>query len=47
MPRDRVPSLFRGYTPRSDPQTLGVWPQALRALFSGRSPGAPCSSWYG
>ena len=31
----------------STPQTQGVLPQALRALFRGRSPGAPCSSWYG
>ena len=49
MLRGRVASsLPRGMPPRFDPQTQGVLPQALRALFlRGRSPGAPCSSWYG
>ena len=37
-----------GMPPRFDPQTQGVLPQALRALFlGGAAPGAPCSSWYG
>ena len=40
-------SLPRGYAPRFDPQTQGVLPQALGPCSSGRSPGAPCSSWYG
>ena len=48
MLRGRVASFAQGYAPRFDPQTQGVLPQALRALFpGGRSPGAPCSSWYG
>ena len=33
--------LAQGYAPRFDPQTQGVLPQALRALFSGRSPRCP------
>ena len=41
MLRGRVASLPRGMPPRFDPQTQGVLPQALRALFSGRSPRCP------
>ena len=49
MLRGRVASsLPRGMPPRFDPQTQGVLPQALRALFlGGAAPGPPCSSWYG
>ena len=41
MLRGRVASLPQGYAPRFDPQTQGVLPQALRALFRGRSPRCP------
>ena len=42
MPRDRVPLCSRGYTPRSDPQTLGGLASGLEGLVPrGRSPGAP------
>ena len=49
MLRGRVASsLPRGMPPRFDPQTQGVLPQALRALFlGGAAPVPPCSSWYG
>ena len=48
MLRGRVASLFaQGVCPRFDPQTQGVLPQALRALFLGAQPQCPCSSWYG
>ena len=46
MLRGRVASsLPRGYALDSTQTQGGL--QALRALFLGRSPGAPCSSWYG
>ena len=42
MLRGRVASsLPRGYAPRFDPQTQGVLPQALRALFLGAQPRCP------
>ena len=42
MLRGRVASLFaQGYAPRFDPQTQGVLPQALRALFSGGAAQVP------
>ena len=48
MLRGRVASLPQGYAPLdSTPRPRGVLPQALRACSRGRSPGAPCSSWYG
>ena len=36
-----VPSLFQGYTPRSDPQTQGGLALALRALFLGGAAPVP------
>ena len=47
MLRAGWPPFAQGVCPQIRPQTQGVLPQALRALFPGRSPGAPCSSWYG
>ena len=49
MLRGRVASsLPRGMPLDSTPRPRGVLPQALRGLVPrGRSPGAPCSSWYG
>ena len=49
MLRGRVASFCPGVCPLdSTPQTQGVLPQALRALFSGAQPPVPpCSSWYG
>ena len=48
MLRGRVASsLPRGMPLDSTPQTQGVLPQALRALFLGAQPRCPCSSWYG
>ena len=42
MLRGRVASsLPRGMPPRFDPQTQGVLPQALRALFLGAQPRCP------
>ena len=42
MLRGRVASsLPRGYAPRFDPQTQGVLPQALRALFLGGAAPVP------
>ena len=42
MLRGRVASsLPRGMPPRFDPQTQGVLPQALRALFLGAQPRVP------
>ena len=49
MLRGRVASsLPRGMPPRFDPQTQGGLASGLEGLVpQGRSPGAPCSSWYG
>ena len=42
MLRGRVASLFaQGMPPRFDPQTQGVLPQALRALFLGGAAPVP------
>ena len=48
MLRGRVASsLPRGMPPRFDPRPRGLASGLEGLVPRGRSPGAPCSSWYG